>query len=131
MSTSISCFVVPAIVLDGLGPLAAINQSLAALRKTWGTALVHNFSLKLPLTLVLLPLYACGIGLVMFGSHSGTPWIVGGAIAGCVSLFALGIGISNAAETTFNALLYNFAHDRPLPDFVQPASFSQAFVVKP
>jgi hypothetical protein len=129
--TAMTYFVVPVIVLEGVGPLAAVKQSLATLRKTWGTALVHNFSLKLPLTLILLPIYACGIGLVLLGRHGGNPWIAGGAIAGGIALFALGIGIGNAAETTFNALLYNFANDRPLPDFVKQDALGQAFVMKP
>jgi hypothetical protein len=128
--TAMTCFVVPAIVLEGVGPLAAVKLSLATLRQTWGTALVHNFSLKLPLLLVLLPIYLLGIGAAVLGIRSGDHWIAGGAIAGGLALFILGAGIGQAAETTFNALLYNFANDRDLPDFVEPDALGNAFVTK-
>ena len=128
--TAMTYFVVPVIVLEGVGPVAAVKESLATLRRTWGTALVHNFSLKLPLLLVLLPIYVCGFGLARLGLHSGHVWMAGAGIAACVALFTLGIGISSAAETTFRALLYNFANERALPDFVDSTAFRQAFIEK-
>jgi hypothetical protein len=91
---------------------------------------LNYFSLKLPLLLVLLPIYLLGIGVAVLGVRSGNHGIAGGAIAACVALFVLGISIGQAAETTFNALLYNFANDRDLPDFIEPAALGEAFVTK-
>jgi Family of unknown function (DUF6159) len=62
--TFASFLVVPALVIDDLGPIAALKQSGRLLRKTWGEHLGGNFSFGLIFFLMGLPLWAlAGFGL--------------------------------------------------------------------
>lgn len=128
--TAMTYFVVPVIVLEGVGPAEAVKRSLGTLKSTWGTALIGNFSLGLVGFLILLPVYLVAIGIVVLGLGSGQLWVVVPAIAGAVVLVALAAAVSSAAGTVFTALLFSYATGKTLPADVDDSLFAEAFVTK-
>jgi hypothetical protein len=128
--SAMTYFVVPVIVLDGVGPVEAVKQSLSILKRTWGTALVGNFSLGLVGLLFMLPLYLLGIAMIALGVISGSLAVAVLCIAVAVALFVLAAAISSSAGTVFTALLYSFASGRSIPEGIDDSEFAQAFVPK-
>ncbi len=72
-------FVVPVLVVEGVGPITAVKRSFAIIRKTWGEALTAQFSIGLFVFLAILA--------------SLVPAVVGIAIGNPVAA-AVGIGIT-------------------------------------
>jgi hypothetical protein len=128
--TAMTYFVVPVIVLEGVGPIEAVKRSLQTLKATWGKALVGNFSLGLVGLLVLLPIYLVGIGLIVLGIMSVQPWVLVPTIAVAVLLFVLASAISSAAGTVFMALLFSYATGQTLPTTIDESRFAEAFIAK-
>jgi len=60
--TIMTYFVMPVIVIGGVGPIEAFKRSAGTLKRTWGEALVGSFSLGL---LSLLPIIVVAVVLVM------------------------------------------------------------------
>jgi len=126
--TALTYFVVPVIVIDGLGPVGAFKQSLRTLRKTWGTALVGNFSLGLLGILVMLPVFLLA-GLLIYAA-AGVGWGAAAVVLVvlAVALVAAGAATISAADTVFKALLFSYATERPVPEAVDTSRFADAFV---
>ncbi|MBC2601846.1 DUF6159 family protein [Puniceicoccus vermicola] len=118
--TALSFFVVPILVAEGLGPIAAIKRSGGILKNTWGTALIGNFSLGGISFLLMLPILLVG-GLLLYLNQ---PLV---AIGICVPLLILVSVIASTADYIFKAYLYSYATGRALPDEVDTAAMSQAF----
>src|SRR5262249_34891755 len=53
--TIMTVFVVPVLVVEKLGPFAAIQRSIALLKKSWGEGLAGRIGLGLALFLLFLP----------------------------------------------------------------------------
>lgn len=128
--TALTYFVVPIIVVEGVGPVQAFKKSVATLRETWGTAVVGGFSLGMLGFLVLLPflvLFAV-LAFLAIGGKS----IVGTAMAltGIFVLVMLHAAITSAADMVFKALLYCHATGRSLPADVDSSELAFAFVAK-
>ncbi len=128
--TALTYFVVPVIVVDGVGPIEAFKQSVGTLKKQWGTALVGGFSLGFLGMLVILPIVLIGGGLIWLATKSMGPGGLIAAIAVAVVLFAIGTAVNSAAGVVFKALLFNFATNRSLPPNIDTSTFGDAFVSK-
>lgn len=128
--TAMTFFVVPAIVLEGVGPVEAFKRSLGTLKRTWGTALVGNFSLGFLGFLLMIPVYLLGGVLIVLGISSGAIPVMVLCIAAGVALFVLGAATTSAAGTVFTALLYSYATGRTVPADVDVSEFNRAFVAK-
>ena len=128
--TALTYFVVPVIVVDGVGPIEAFKQSVGTLKKQWGTALVGGFSLGFLGMLVILPIVLIGGGLIWLATKSMGPGGLIAAIAVAAVLFAIGTAVNSAAGVVFKALLFNFATNRSLPRNIDTSTFGDAFVSK-
>ncbi len=111
---------IPVIVAEGLGPVAAVKSSMQTLKKEWGTALMGNFSLGMFGFLLMLPVI--GIGFLL-----GTMISVPVAIAVAVPLGILAVLVSATADATFKAYLYSFATGKTLPTGVNTSTMREAF----
>ena len=122
-------FVVPVLVIEGLGPIESVKRSVAVMRKTWGEALVSNW----------------GIGFIVFGlSLIGILPIVGGAallgsempVVGGI-LIALGVLIlitvsliASALNSIILAALYIYAAEDKMPEGFDSGLVRGAFAHK-
>jgi hypothetical protein len=104
-------FVVPVLVVEGVGPIAAVKRSFAILRKTWGESLTANFSIGLA---VMLASLVAALPAVL-GFVFGTPaTIVAGIAVSVVFWIIIGL-VSTALNTIVLAALYLYAAKGEVP----------------
>src|SRR5262249_21378781 len=119
-------FVVPVLVVEKLGPIAAVKRSAGIMRKTWGEGLVANFGVGLVMLLFfILALIPAAIGIYV---GSTTVIIVG--VATTVLLLLLVSLISSAANTIVVAALYQFAAQDRVPQQFDADTLRGAFATK-
>ncbi len=124
--TVTSFLVVPVLVIEGKGPIAALQESTALLRKTWGEQLIGNFSFGLVFFLLAIP---AGLFLVLgVLSNSGTGMIIAGILA-AVYLVGLSL-VQSALQAIFHAALYQYARNGQVPAGFSEESLAQAIARK-
>lgn len=127
--SAVTYFVVPVIVVERVGPIAAAKRSFSVLKKTWGESLTANF----------------GIGLVVFvASLLGFIPIIGGMVAVSAGLVYVGIAaivlgvvallvvslISSALHTIILGAMYLYAAEGKIPQEFNEETFRHAFARK-
>lgn len=113
----VTFMVLPVIVLDGIGPQAAVRRSAELLRRTWGQQLDAVIGIGFGAFLVAAPSIALFIVAASVGGAAG-------ALAGLVvcGLWLLTVGVLAGALTgVYQTALYRFAADG-----VPPAAFAGA-----
>ena len=94
-------FVVPVLIVENLGPIAAIKRSGSLLKETWGNQVTANFGFTFlyiaAAAVALIPAY------LLFTLSPVLGFTVG------IALIALTIGTVQALEGIFKAALYDFA----------------------
>jgi len=109
--TVVSFLVVPILVIENKGPIAALKDSTVLLKKTWGEQLVGNFSFGMIFFMLAIPAFA----LVILGFY------LGGAVGGitCVVLAAIYLIVlalvQSALQAIFQTALYLYARDGHVP----------------
>lgn len=119
-------FVVPVLVVEKVGPMAAVGRSLSLLRKAWGEALVGNMGLNFILFLLFLPvilLFVAGVVLLTQGTQApGVALLVAAGVA-----FLLHMAVSSALNTIFLAALYQYAAEDRVPEGFDRRAMESAF----
>ncbi len=128
--TALTFFVVPVLVMDGVGPILAIKLSLKTLKGTWGEALVGKFSLGLLSFLIMLPFLIVVAVLIMMAIASSNMVNIVLAITLGVAIVIVVCAFNSAADVVFKALLYNYATGRSVPSKINTSNFSAAFAHK-
>lgn len=118
--SALTYFVIPIIVADGVGPIAAVKQSMRTLKETWGTALMGNFSMGGIAFLIMLPIIAIGFVLGIYVSLTL-------ALAVCIPLAILAALISSTADAIFKACLFSYATGKGLPANIDTTAMREAF----
>ena len=96
-------FVVPILVAEGIGPIAAIRQSGSLFKRTWGEQVVANFGFGI---LSFLAALVGAIPAVLVGSLSPAAGIAVGVVT-----VGAAIAVVNAMEAIFKAALYGYVAD--------------------
>jgi hypothetical protein len=121
-----SYFVVPVLVIEKLGPVAAAKRSLSILRHTWGEAFTGNFGIGV-ITLVMNLLASVPLVAGIFAISSGQYVLGTLALAlGGVALILVSL-VSAALHAILVAALYLFAADGTVPGPFDEALFRRAF----
>jgi hypothetical protein len=108
-------FVVPVLVVEKTGPMAAVGRSLSLLRKTWGEALVGNMGLNFILFLLFIPIIIVFVvGVLLLAKGMAPVGVAIMVVAGI--LFLLHMAVSSALHTIFLAALYQYAADDRVPE---------------
>jgi hypothetical protein len=125
--TVITYFVVPVLVVEKVGPFAAIRRSLQILRKTWGEALVGGIGLGLFKLLLALPailLFLGGVALLT----TGAPPALGLGLFGLALVYLLCfLAVAAALDTIFLSALYQYAAFEQVPSGFDAACLEGAF----
>lgn len=118
-------FVVPVLVSERLGPLAAIKRSVAIIKKTWGEAIVAEVGFGV--------LYSF-VGLAIVGFAISAAFLFEPYPSISISIVAIGAVFVVAASLVFSTLgsilkaaLYVYAVDGKLPDAFDPELIKGAF----
>lgn len=111
-------FVIPVLVVQGVGPVQAIKNSSSLIRKTWGNQLAASFGFGIVyiVAFVAAIIPAALIAMVV---------PVAGIIIG-IPLLALAFGIVAALEGIFKAALYDYATGST-PHGFDKATLDQAY----
>jgi hypothetical protein len=118
----ITWLAVPIIIVEGVGPIAAVKRSAQLLRQTWGENLLAQAGLGIVGLLVILP------GVLVFGVVSVVIPLVG------IPLLVLYIGIVASILTALGAIyrtaLYRFAVGLPIGETFPEQALAGAFRTK-
>ncbi len=128
MAWSVMTFlVIPILVVEKKGPIAAVKESTRLLKRTWGQQLIGRFSFGLVFAVLGIPGY-----LLFFMGASSMSRGHGG-----IFLIALGIIyiiiislVSSALQSIFQAIMYKYARDRQAPRGFNPYMLKGAFSYK-
>jgi len=109
--TLVSYLAVPVMVAEGLGPIAALQESGRLLKKTWGEQLISSFGFGLIFGLLAIPGFALLFGGIAGGvaAHSWS-LAVGLVLLGIFYLLALAL-INSALQVIFQAAVYRYARE--------------------
>lgn len=122
-------FVVPVLVVEKVGPFAAIGRSVAILKKTWGEALVGKLGMGFFLFLLFLPVILLFVvGVLMLANGMTVPGVVVLVLA--VVAVLLHSAVSSALNTILLAALYQFAAKGTVAPEYDRSTFEQAFTPK-
>jgi Family of unknown function (DUF6159) len=124
--TIMTWFVVPILVVEKVGPFAAISRSIELMRKTWGEALAGNFGLGIFKFLLFLPgllLIAITVGLFAAGL-----WPIALVVLVPTLLYLLAWGaVGSALDAIYLTALYQYAAYNMVPNGFQGDTMAQAF----
>jgi hypothetical protein len=116
--TYVTFFVVPVLVAEGLGPIAAIKRSSALFRQTWGRQVAASFGFGL----VYL---VAGLIAVLPAALLFTVSPLAGVVVGVFGM-ALAMGTVAALEGIFKAALYDWVTGSP-PEGFSPQTLRSAY----
>ncbi|HTS18928.1 MAG TPA: DUF6159 family protein [Verrucomicrobiae bacterium] len=124
--TLMSFLVVPVIVGERKGPFAALKESSAMLRRTWGEQLVSGFSFGLIFMLLGIPAMLLIFAGIALAAHLGSIWLmVLCVIAAVVYLIALSL-LQSALQSIFQTALYLYAYNQMAPPGFAPELLANA-----
>lgn len=126
--TALTYFVIPVIVVEGLGPVQALKRSTSTLKTTWGESLTGGLSLGLLNLLVMVPLGLLLWLLWSVAAAAGSPVTLAMLAIFTVATVALALASSSAADVIFKALLYSHATGKQVPEDIDPEILNTAFV---
>ena len=101
----VTFLVLPILVFEGIGPIAAIKRSGSLFRRTWGENIIANAAIGL---LGLLAIVAVAIPLALLAAVGGTPGIVIAIAVGAVWILAV-VLITSTLTGILQTALYRFA----------------------
>jgi hypothetical protein len=109
--TLVSFLVLPILVIENVGPFAALKKSTALFKRTWGAQIGANFSFGLIFFLLMLP----AIGIVALGFLSQSGIVIGICIAIAVIYCIVLSLIQSTLGVIFQTALYTFADTGSAP----------------
>jgi Family of unknown function (DUF6159) len=109
--TLVSFLVVPVLVIENKNPIAALQESTALLKKTWGEQVVSNFSFGGIFFLLMLP----AVLLVVAAFYLGGA-MIGIPVTALAVLYWIVLAlVQSALQAIFQTALYLYARDGMVP----------------
>ncbi len=125
----VSYFVVPVLVIEGVGPMTAIQRSLKVMRKTWGESLTANFGISTIAFLLSVPGVFCFIAGVI-ALATGNTAISAALIGAGVAIILIVSLVSATVHSILLAALYIYAAEGVVPGQFDSGTLRQAFRAK-
>jgi hypothetical protein len=103
-------FVIPILVIEGLGPIAAVKRSASIIKQTWGEALVARVSVSLVTGLAMVLTVAVTVGLCVLVAMTidSIALVAAIAVVGVAALLLVTL-IGTTLKEIVNAALYRYA----------------------
>jgi hypothetical protein len=123
--TLLTFLAVPALVIEGCGPLGAFGTSSRLLKKTWGEQIVAGFSFEIIFILLAIPAILLLVAAGMTGTLGRSS--LGVVVFGVAVLYLLALGVvQSALMTIFQTSLYLYARDGKAPEGFEAGVLSGA-----
>lgn len=122
--TLVSFLVVPILVVENKNPFAALKDSAALLKKTWGEQLAGNFGFGLAFFVLAIP----AIILIIAGVASGNVGLMAGCAALAVVYLILLALVQSALQSIFQAAVFLYARDGQVPEGFEADLLGNAMV---
>lgn len=127
MAWTVTAFlVVPVLVAEGDGPIAAYQRSAEMLKRTWGEQIIGNVSFGL--IFMLLGIVPAIIVVAIAAAAGPAVLVVVGALL-IIYLVALGL-VQSTLQTIYQAAVYRYAADGEAPSGFDKELIAGAFRVK-
>jgi hypothetical protein len=109
-------FVVPVLVVENVGPFAALSRSVAILKRTWGEALIGNVGLGLFTFVLTMPFVLLVVVAFMLFGTAPALLPLGLLILALAAIYLLlVITVSSAMKSIFIAAVYQYAAQGAVP----------------
>lgn len=118
--------VVPVLVSRDIGPIDALKQSVALLKRTWGENAVGQLGIGAAFGLLTFALALLGIGLTVLAAQASVALAVAVAVLAVLAVLLLGI-YQAALSGIYSAALYRYAVSHETPAGFQGVQLAQAF----
>jgi hypothetical protein len=112
-------FVVPILIVEGVGPIEAIKRSKTYFSRTWGEQLVSGFGFGIIRFIALIPAIAAGLILAPISPVA--------AIIAVVPLAGIALAVVNALEGIFKMALYEHVAEDAQTQFFEQDVLSNAY----
>jgi hypothetical protein len=124
--TVTSFLVIPVLVVEKMGPIDAVKESTALLKKTWGEQLIGNCSFGLVFLVLAIPAVIFAAAGFMSGSGIG---MIAGILTAVLYIVGLSL-IQSALQAIFQTALYFYARDNKAPEGFDNAALANAVRMK-
>jgi len=121
--------VVPVLVQQNVGPIDAIKQSVALLKRTWGENAIGNVGLGAVFGLIMFGTIALGVALTVAAASVNAALAITVAVVAVLAAVALGI-VQSALSAVYSAALYRFATVGETPAGFESTGLQLAFAPK-
>jgi hypothetical protein len=119
--------VVPVLVVEDVGPIEAVRQSAAYLKRTWGEQVAGNVGMGLVFGLISLVPIAVGVLVFAAAVELNSSALAVSAVVGvALALLAIGL-VSSALGGIYAAAVYRYAAEGETGTFFAPALVEGAF----
>ncbi len=122
-------FVVPILVVEGKGPIEAVKESAAMIRRTWGEELVGGFGYGGISFFFSLPAFAVamfGAGYLVHGA-----WLNGLLLIGAAIVYGFMLSLTmTTLSSIFHAAVYHYARTGAIPQGFDATLLQTAFIKK-
>jgi hypothetical protein len=118
---------VPVLVVEGVGPIAAVKRSSALLKKTWGEQVIGNGGVGLVFGTMIFGLVLIGIPIFMAAAAAHSPALLI-AVGAVLALAFIALLVLNATlSSIYTAALYLYAAEGTAGGQFQPQLIQGAF----
>ena len=107
--TVVTFLVVPILAAEGVGPITAIGESSALLRKTWGENVIGNVGISLAMSVIGAAIMIFGFLSGLAASQHGYPELVVPILVGTAFLLLASALIGAALRGIYVAAVYYYA----------------------
>ncbi len=121
----ITYFVIPVIVVEGVGAFKALGRSTSIIKQTWGESLAAHFSIGWLLFIINLPAILIFVVIAITGS---LPPALMGILIGCAAMWLVFTTVMGlAAKSVLTMALYQYSATGTAPDVYDTHKLRYAF----
>ncbi|HEY1137778.1 MAG TPA: DUF6159 family protein [Xanthomonadaceae bacterium] len=121
--------VVPVLVNREIGPIDALKESVALLKKTWGENAIGNVGIGAAFGLIFVLVVLVGVALAIAAWQAAPAAGITVAVVAVIALLVLGV-TQAALGGIYSAALYRYAVSQETPAAFQGMALEQAFSPK-
>lgn len=121
--------VVPVLVNREIGPIDALKESIALLKKTWGENAIGNVGIGAAFGLIFVLVVLVGVALAIAAWQAAPAAGITVAVVAVIALLVLGV-TQAALGGIYSAALYRYAVSQETPAAFQGMALEQAFSPK-